>query len=81
MKFSETSLPEKEELYSNLNMEDITDTDYMHAKIVCKDLEIKHLGEYHDLYLPSDALLLADVFENSRKMCIKICDLDPAKFV
>ena len=62
-------------------MEDITDTDYMHAEIVCKDLEVKHLGEYHDLYLKSDALLLADVFENSRKMCRNICDLDPAKFV
>ena len=63
-KFNETSLPEKEELYSNLNMEDITDADYMHAKRVCKDFEMKSLGEYHDLYLKSDTLLLADVFEN-----------------
>ena len=50
-KFNETTLPEKEEFYSNLNMEDITDADYMHAKRVCKDFEIKNLGEYHDLYL------------------------------
>ena len=68
-KFNETTLPEKEEFYSNLNMEDITDADYVHGKRVCKDFEIKNSGEYHDLYLKSDTLLLADVFENFRKMC------------
>ena len=51
-------------------MEDITDADYRHAKIVCKDFEIKHLGEYHDLYVQSDTLLLADVFENFRNICV-----------
>ena len=55
--FDETTLPEKEDFYGNLNMEDITDVDYMHAKRVCKDFEIKNLGEYHDLYLKSDTLL------------------------
>ena len=53
-------------------MEDITDADYARAKIVCTDFEIKNLGEYHDLYVQSDALLLADVFENFRNMCLKI---------
>ena len=48
-KFNETLLPEQEEFYSNLNMEDITDADYTHAKIVSKDFEIKYFGEYHDL--------------------------------
>ena len=67
-KFNETSLSEKEKLYSNLNMEDITDADYMHAKRLCKDFEIKHLGEYHDFYLKNDTLHLANVFENFRKM-------------
>ena len=53
----------------------------MHAKRVCKDFEIKHLNEYHDLYVKSDTLLLADVFENFRKMCLKIYKLDPSKFI
>ena len=61
-KFNETALPEKEEFYSNLNMEEITDADYMHAKRVCKDFEIKDSGDYHDLYLKSDVLLSAEVF-------------------
>ena len=71
-KFNETTLAEKKEFYSNLNIEDITDAYYMHVKKVCKDFEIKNLGEYHDLYLESDVLLLADVFENFRKMCLQI---------
>ena len=50
-KFNETTLPEKEQFHSNLNMEEIIDADYMHGKRVCKDLEIKNLGEYHYLYL------------------------------
>ena len=53
-------------------MEDITDADYAHAKRVCKDFEIKKLREYHDLYVQSDKLLLAVVFENFRNMCIEI---------
>ena len=65
--FNET-LTEKEEFYSNLNIEDIIDAEYIHAKRNCKDFEVKNLGEYHDLYLESDIFLL-DVFENFRKMC------------
>ena len=70
-KFNETSLPEKEEFYSHLNMEDITDAYYVHAKRVCKDFEIKQLGEYHDLFVQSDALLLADVLR-TLEICLKI---------
>ena len=77
-KFNEISLPEKEDFYSHLNMEDIIDADYAHAKRVCKDFEIKKLGEYHDLYVQSDTLLLADVFEN---LCLEIYGLDPSKFL
>ena len=60
--FNEKLLPNKEAFYSNLNMEDITDTDYRHANKVFQELELKRLGEYHDLYVQSDTLLLADVF-------------------
>ena len=75
-KFHETTGAKKEEFYSNLNMEDITNADYIHAKRVCKDFEIKHLGEYHDYHLKNDTLPLADVFKNFRKMC-----LDPIQFL
>ena len=80
-KFNEVSLPEKEDFYSHLDMGDITDADYGHAKRVRKDFEIKYLGEYHDLYAQSDTLLLADVFENFRSMCLKIYELGPARFL
>ena len=66
-KINETTLPEKEEFYSNLNLEEITDEDYMHGKIVCKDFEIKKLGKYYDLYFKSDTLLFLDPFESFRK--------------
>ena len=59
-------------------MEDITDADYVHAKGVCKDFKTRILGDYQDFYVHSDALLLADVFENFRNMCLKIYELDPA---
>ena len=59
-------------------MEDITDADYAHTKRDCKDFEIKDLGEYHDLYVQSDTLLLADVSENFRNMRIKMHKLHPA---
>ena len=80
-RFNEILVPNKEPFHSNLNMEDITDTDYRHANKVFKELELKNLGEYHDLYVQSDTLLLADVFENFRNMCIKVYELDPAHFL
>ena len=80
-KFSETSLPEKEDFYCNLNMEDITDADYVHAKRVLKDFKIKNLSEYYDLHVKSDTLLLADVVNTSWNMCIEIYGLDPAYFL
>ena len=79
-KFNETSLPEKEDFYSHLNMEDITDADYAHSKRVRKDFRTKHLGEYYDLCDQRDALMLADVFEKLTNMCIEICELEPASF-
>ena len=53
--------------------------DYIHAKRACKDFEIKNLGEYHGLYLKSDTLLLADIFKNFKKMCLRFYYLDTAK--
>ena len=61
-------------------MEDITDSHYNHTKRVRNDFEIKNLGEYHDLYVKSDTLLLADVFENFKEMCLEIYQLDPVIF-
>ena len=80
-KFNETSLPSKEDFYSNLNMEDIDDIDYRHGNNVFKGFKLENLGDYHDLYVQSDTLLLADVFENLRDMCIKEYELDPAHFL
>ena len=80
-RFKEESLPDKESFYSELNNEHITDEDYAHAQKVWDTFNIKNLGEYHDLYVQSDTLLLADVFENFRDKCIEIYELDPAHFL
>ena len=80
-KFNETSLPSKEDFYSNLNMENIDDIDYRHDNNVFQRFELENLGDYHDLYMQSDTLLLADVFENFRDMCIKEYKLDPGHFL
>ena len=80
-RFNETSLPDKKAFYSELNLEDITDKDYAHAQKVFEEFKLKNLGDYHDLYVQSDTLLLADVFENFRNKCIEICELDPAHFL
>ena len=80
-RFSEISLPSKEDFYSNLNMEDIRDIDYRHANNVSKVFKLENLGDCHDLYIQSDTLLLADVFNNFRDMCLKEYELDPAHFL
>ena len=80
-RFEETSLPSKESFYSNLNMENTEDIDYRHGNNVFKRFELDNLGEYHDLYVQSDTLLLADVFENFRNKCLEVYELDPAHFL
>ena len=80
-RFNEMSLSSKESFYSNLNMEDIDDIDYRHCNNVFKRFKLKNLGEYHDLYVQSDTLLLADVFENLRNKCLEVYELDPAHFL
>ena len=62
-------------------MENILVSDHIHSKRICKDFKIKNLGKHHELYLISDKLLSADVFENFRKKCLKIYQLDRAKFL
>ena len=79
-KFNETSLPSKDDFYSNLNMENIDDIDYRHGNNVFNKLKLNNLDEYHDLCVQSDTLLLADVFKNFRDMCLKEYELDPAHF-
>ena len=80
-RFDETSLPEKNVFYSELYLEDITDKDYGHAQKVFEEIKLKNLGNYHDLYLQSDTLLLADVFGNFRNKSIEIYELNPAHFL
>ena len=80
-RFDETSLPPKKAFYSELNLEDITDKDYLHARKVWEVFEINNLGEYHDLYVQCDTLLLADVLEKFRDTCIEIYELDPSHFL
>ena len=69
-RFNETSLSDKEAICSNLNIKGITDDDYKQANRVFKNFDNKNIGDYHDLYFQSDALLLAGVYENFRNECI-----------
>ena len=80
-KFNEKIIPGKELFYSNLTLENISETDYAHANNIFKKFNINNLGEYHHLYVRSDTLLLADIFENVRQSCLKNYELDPAHFV
>ena len=79
-KFDQTELPAKEQFYSILNDQHITNDEYDHAKEVWKAFNIETMGEYHDLYLKSDMLLLADVFESFRKTCLQYYKLDPCHY-
>ena len=78
-RFDQIPLPDKDAFYSSLNMENITDVDHRHAKRVFK-ICMKS-SKFHDLYVQSDTLFLADVFENFRNKGIEIYEIDPAHYL
>ena len=80
-KFDENTLPPKEAFSSNINLEDISDEDYMYAQKVWDAFEINNIGDYHDLYAQSDTLLLADVYDDFRNMCFEKYQLDLTYFL
>ena len=79
-KFAESQLPPKKAFYSNLNMSNVSDDDYEHVQKVWCTFNIKNVGEYHHLYLKTDVILLANVFEAFRDTCLEHYKLDPAHF-
>ena len=80
-RFNEEQLPNKSDFYGCLNMEDISEIDYRHVLKVFNKFNIKNLAEYHDLYVQSDTILLADIFESFRNLCLNTHKLDPAYFL
>ena len=80
-KLDQNCLPQKDQFFSRLNSNGITDADYAHAKDVWKTFEMKSMREYHDLYLKTDVLLLADVFENFRDMALEHFKVDPCHYM
>ena len=79
-KFTETQLPPTEAFYSNLSMCNVSKVDYEHAQRVWGEYKINNLGEYHDLYLCTNVILLANAFEAFRDTCLEHYSLDPAHF-
>ena len=80
-RFNECKNPPFEKYYSKLNMSNISKEDYVHSQKIWNTFKIQDLGQDHDLCVKTDVLLLADVFENFRKMCNDICGLDPVRYV
>ena len=76
-KFNETELPPKEEFYSKLNDSDISHEDYKNVKKVWKEFKMKTMGDYHDLYLKTDVLLLANMFEETVVISLTLLGISP----
>ena len=79
-RLKETSLPSIEKFYSNPNMSGVSDGDYEHACSIWREFRIRNMGEYHNLYLRTDVVLLANVFESFRQVCLENYGLDPSHF-
>ena len=79
-KFEEKRLPSIDEFYSKLNMSGISEKDHSHACKVWNEFGLKNIGDYHDLYLETDVIILANVFESFWKVCLDNYGLDPAHF-
>ena len=69
------------DFYSSLEMKDITNIDYRHKKIVWEQFQIKNVGQYQNLYVRSDTVLLANIFKNFQNMCLEIYKPDPTCFL
>ena len=78
--FEDVQLPPIEAFYSSLNMTNVSEDDYQHAQKVWKEFGIRNLGDYHDLYLQTDVILLVNMFEAFRNTCLEHYKLDPAHF-
>ena len=79
-RFNEKKLSNKDDFYSILNDEHISDTQYVHTIKVRETFKLRNMGEYHDLYLKTNVLLLADVFKNFGKTCMQYYKLDPCHY-
>ena len=79
-KFEKRQLPKKTSFFSRLNQEKVSEENYQRALKVWEEFSLQNMGEFHDLYLKTDVLLLADVMESFRKLCEKHYELDPAHF-
>jgi len=79
-RMDESNLPPQDKFFSRLTDSDISDEDYKHAQTVWTKFAMSTMRDYHDLYLKSDVILLADVFEEFRKMCLNYYKLDPVHY-
>ena len=79
-KFGESQLSPIKAFSNNLNMSNVSKDDYQHSQKVWSEFRIHNLGDYHDLYLRTDVILLANLFEAFKDTCLEHYSLDPAHF-
>lgn len=79
-KFKEKCLPRKSAFHNNIDDREWSEADYYHTQVVWKTFETSRLGDHHDLFMETDVIRLADVFENFSNICLRIYGLNPAQF-